>query len=254
MYAFSGLVLILLLGYLNFRNRIKMTKQKEEIQLQKIYQLEKDKQLVAVDSMLKGQEKERSRIAKDLHDGPGGLLAGTKISFMNLKEVLHLTGEKKNQYDKSLALMDNAIGDLRKIAQNLMPEALIKFGLNEALRDFCDATQLLSTVKITYTQFGEIRILDSTTEVFIYRIVQELVNNAIRHACASSILVQLTYNTDRTGITVEDNGKGFNEKILQNNKGSGMSNINYRVQYLNGTSDIISSPGNGTSINIELKA
>jgi two-component system, NarL family, sensor kinase len=252
-YSFLTLVALLFLAYLNFRNRIKITKQKEEIQTQKIQQLEKDKQLVAVDSMLKGQEKERRRIAKDLHDGPGGLLSGTKISFMNLKEALNMSRGMKQQYDKSLAQMDNAIGDLRKISQNLMPEALLKYGLNEALRDFCDATQLLSTVKITYNQLGDVRILESTTEVFIYRMVQELVSNAIKHASASKILVQLAYNTHRTGITVEDNGKGFDKNILQNNKGAGMSNINYRVQYLNGTADIISSPGNGTSVNIELK-
>lgn len=93
---------LLLLGYKNFQGRNKIFTQQQEIQQQKIIQLEKDKQLISIDSMLKGQEEERSRIAKDLHDGIGSLLSGTKLSFMNVREILSLKSEKARQFDKSL--------------------------------------------------------------------------------------------------------------------------------------------------------
>jgi signal transduction histidine kinase len=216
--------------------------------------LEKDKQLLIVDAMLKGQEEERSRIAKDLHDGLGGLLFGTKLSFMNVKENLALSAENSAMFDKSLSLLDNTIGDLRKVAQNLMPEALVKFGLHEAVRDFCDSVQSSSGIKVLYHELGEKRKQGKTAEVFTYRIIQELVNNVVKHAGASRVIVQLTMSKDKTGITVEDNGKGFNKNDMTDTKSAGMANINYRVQYFNGTSDILTSPGNGTSVNIELIA
>ena len=252
--ASFGLLAISFLGYLNFKNRSKIAKQQEEIQHQKIIQLERDKQLVSIDAMFKGQEEERSRIAKDLHDGLGGLLSGTKLSFMSVKESLRLSPEKAKQFDKSLSMLDNTIGDLRKVAQNLMPEALVKFGLNEALRDFCDLVQSVSGIKVLYYQLGEKRKLDNTAEIFIYRIVQELVNNTVKHANASQVIVQVSMSKNKTEITVEDNGNGFDKTILNQTKGAGMANINYRVGYFNGTTDIVSSPGTGTSVNIELKA
>ncbi len=251
--ASFGLLLISILGFKNFKNRNKILRQQEEIQQQKILQLEKDTQLISIEAMLKGQEEERSRIAKDLHDGLGSLLSGTKLSFMNVKERLNLPADKAIQFDRSLSMLDNTIGDLRKVAQNLMPEALVKFGLLEALRDFCDSIQTSSGIRMLYHQFGEKRKLNSTAEVFIYRIMQELVYNAVKHADATEVIVQITMSEGRTGITVEDNGKGFDKSILSHNKGAGMSNINYRVKYLNGILDIVSSPNNGTSVNIQLK-
>jgi two-component system, NarL family, sensor kinase len=249
-----GFLLLGFLGYRNFRNKQKVASQQEQIQRQKITELEKEKQLLAVDAMLKGQEEERSRIAKDLHDGLGGMLSGTKLSFITMKENLVLTPENAALFDKSINMLDNSIGDLRKVAHNLMPEALVKFGLNEAVRDFCDSVSGSSELVVIYQQLGEQRKLNSTAEVFTYRIIQELINNAIKHAGAKKIFVQLTTAPDKLSITVEDDGKGFSMNDAANSKGAGLSNIKYRVQYLNGTIDIVTAPGNGTSVNIELKA
>jgi len=245
----SGILLLLLslLVYRNFRI-------KQKLQQAKIAELEKDKQLLAIDAMLKGQEEERSRIAKDLHDGLGGMLSGTKLSFMNMKENLVLTPENATLFDKSLSMLDNTIGDLRKVAHNLMPEALVKYGLVEALRDFCDTVQSSTNLKIIYQPFGENRKLTNTAEVFIYRIIQELVNNAVKHADAKQVIVQLTTSSNKMTITVEDDGKGFDATLSANRKGDGLDNIKYRVQYFNGSIDTVTSPGNGTSVNIELIA
>jgi two-component system, NarL family, sensor kinase len=240
-----GIGLIGFLGYRNFRSR-------QKLQQAKITELEKDKQLSAIDAMLKGQEEERSRIAKDLHDGLGGMLSGTKLSFINMKENLVLTPENATQFDKSLSMLDNTIVDLRKVAHNLMPEALVKFGLDEAVKDFCSSIQSSSSLKVVYQQVGEKRKLTNTAEVFTYRIIQELVNNAVKHAKAKQIIVQLNINTHKLSITVEDDGKGFDINTLANSKGAGMDNIKYRVQYFNGTLDIVTAPGSGTSVNINL--
>jgi len=251
--SIMALLVVGYLGYIAFRKNQQLAHNQQALQRQKIIDLEKDKQLLSIDAMLKGQEEERSRIAKDLHDGLGSLLSGTKLSFMNVKENLILSAENAVIFDKSLDMLDNTIGDLRKVAQNLMPEGLVKFGLTEALRDFCESIQSTSGINVLYQDFGEIRRLDNTAEVFIYRIIQELVNNAIKYAEASQVLVQLTMSSDKAVITVEDNGKGFDQAILSKTKGMGMANIKYRVQYFNGTTDIVTAPGKGTSVNIELK-
>lgn len=247
-----GLLLISLLVYRNYRKGQQLAKNQVILQKQKIKELEKDKQLLATSAMLKGQEEERSRIAKDLHDGLGGLLSGTKLSLLNVRDNLVLTARDMALFDKSLSMLDNTICDLRKVAQNLMPEALVKYGLNEAVRDFCDSIKSSSSTEIKFQEFGRKRKLDNTTEVFAYRIIQELVNNAVKHAEASEVFVQLAMNDNKIGITVEDNGKGFDKNNIATNKGAGLANIKYRAQYLNGTSDIISSEGNGTSVHIEL--
>lgn len=256
--VFVGAILLLLLlvylAYRSFRSRQKIANQQQALQKLKIAELEKDRQILAIDAMLKGQEEERSRIAKDLHDGLGSVLSGTKLSFANIKENLIMNPENAVHFEKSLSMLDNAISDLRKMAHNLMPEALVKFGLNDALRDFCDSIQFSSGLHITYQQFGENRKVDSTAAVFIYRIVQELVNNVIKHAHARRVIVQLTMNPGKIAIVVEDDGKGFYKNGMKHAKGNGIANINYRVQYFNGNLDIVTSPGNGTSVNIELIA
>jgi two-component system, NarL family, sensor kinase len=255
---FIAFIIILLaigyLGYRNFTTGAQLAESQQEIQRQKIIELEKNRQLLSIDAMMKGQEEERSRIAKDLHDGLGGLLSGTKLSFMNIKEKIGLSPEHTLLFDHSLTMLDNTIVDLRKVAQNLMPATLVKYGLYDALQDFCDSIRAASGIKMSYQQYGIQRNLDSTAAVFVYRIIQELVSNAIKHAEAGSIIVQLSIGEHTTRITVEDDGKGFDKTMLNGNRGAGMTNIHYRVQYLNGQYDIITSPGNGTSINITLTA
>jgi two-component system NarL family sensor kinase len=248
----STIALLILgyLGFINFKKNRQIATQEQLLQNQKIAELEKDKQLATIEAMLKGQEEERSRIAKDLHDGLGGLLSGTKMSLINLKEPLDLTHENAGLFNKSLSMLDNAMGDLRKIAHNLMPEALVKFGLLEALRDFCDAIESSSGIKVLYQPLSTEGVLNNTSQIFVYRIIQELVNNAVKYAEAKRIIVQLTLDKNKTGITVEDDGRGFDINELSTSKGAGLANVRYRVQFLNGTIDILTSPGNGTSVNI----
>ena len=250
--AAIGLILFFLLGYRNFQNRQKVFSQQQQIQQQKIAKLEKEKQLQAVDAMLQGQEEERSRLAKDLHDGLGGMLSGVKISFSNMKENMIMDTEHTQIFEQSISQLDNSIRELRKVAHNLMPESLVKFGIIEATQDFCNSMSTTSKTKILFTTFGEQRIIGNTADLYIYRIIQELVNNATKYADASQILVQLTYATKNVMLTVEDNGIGFDKNILAKNKGIGLNNIQNRVDYFKGNLEIDTAPNKGTSINIEL--
>jgi len=249
-----GLLVFVYLAYRTIKSEQKVSRQQQEIQKQRISELEKDKQLLTVDAMLKGQEEERSRIAKDLHDGLGGMLSGVKFSFINMKENMILPAENLPAFDRSIAMLDNTIAELRKVAHNLMPETLVRFGLEEALKDFCNSIQSSTGIQVIYQQLGEDRKMNARAEITIYRIIQELVNNILKYAEATQIIVQLTRDDIKTSITVEDNGKGFDTTILDQKRGAGFSNIKYRVNYFKGTLDINSQPGKGTSVNVELIA
>ena len=247
-YILTGsLVTILVIGFLLYRNY----RQRQQLQQQKISELEKDKQLVAVDSLLKGQEEERGRLAKDLHDGLGGLLSGVKFSLSNMKDNLIVTPDNMAVFERSLDMLDTSIKELRRVAHNMMPEMLAKFGLDEALKEYSNSVTATKLVAVKYQSFGMDERLSSSTEVIIYRIVQELVNNILKHASASEVLVQLIKEGNRLSVLVEDNGKGFDTSILETNKGAGWSSIRSRVDYLKGRIDIHSELNKGTTVTME---
>ena len=240
------------LGYRNVRHRQQLARQQDELQSQRIRELEKDRQLVAVDSLLKGQEEERSRLAKDLHDGLGGLLSGVKFSLTNMKDNLIVTPDNMAVFERSLDMIDTSIRELRRVAHNMMPEMLVNHGLDEALKEYCNSINATKLLSVRYQSFGMVTRIDSSKEIIIYRIIQELLNNVVKHAAASEALVQLIKEGSRLSIEVEDNGKGIDESILEKNKGAGWTNIRSRVDYLQGQLDIKSDQGKGTSVNIEI--
>lgn len=254
---YIGAIIGLLMGgfllHRNFRNKQLLDKQFREIQWQKIQDLEKNKQLLTVNAILKGQEEERNRIAKDLHDGLGGMLSGVKLSLANLSDQLSNNNERSNLIRKTSGMLDNTIGELRKVAHNLMPEILLKFGLKEALGDFCHQIRAVSGMEVIYQFSGNEEGLSQSQELNIYRIVQELVNNVLKHASANQLIVQLAIENKLLLLTVEDNGRGFDVSAVNQTPGAGLLNVGYRVNYLNGTSDIVSEIGSGTSINIEIR-
>ena len=240
-----ALLAISIITYLYYKN-------KRKIGQQRIAELQKEQQLLRIEAMIKGQEEERSRLAKDLHDGLGGMLSGVKISFSNIKENLIMDGIDSKAFEKSIRQLDLIIEELRKVAHNLMPDALAKFGLKSAVKDYCESMQISSGSTIICEQFGPERNLGSMTDINVYRIVQELINNAIRHGNAEQVVVQLTKAAERVLITVEDNGKGFEIDSAGKIHGIGLNNIRSRVNYLNGKLDIESKSGEGTTVNIEL--
>ncbi|WP_160715104.1 tetratricopeptide repeat-containing sensor histidine kinase [Chitinophaga solisilvae] len=230
-----------------YRNNKKLSEQKEINYQQQLREMEQQQQLGISRAMLEGEERERRRVARDLHDGLGGMLAGVKIKLSNLgaghdhHAALHnIVGQ-----------LDSSMKELRLIARNLMPESLLKFGLETALKDLCESLRSEHT-QIDFQAFGIEPDIAEPVQVTIYRIVQETLTNAIRHANASEILLQCSQNGDAFFITVEDNGKGFDLSGIANAAGIGMSNIKNRVKYLKGKLDISSVLNEGTTINIEL--
>lgn len=243
--AFSILA-IALLSLRNYRNR-------QQLQQQRIVELEKEKQLLAAEAMLKGQEDERSRLTKDLHDGLGGMLSGAKYSFSNMKDNLIMTPENMQGFERGLDMLDSSISELRRVAHSMMPEALMKFGLNAALKDFCTGINVSGIIKVVYQSYGVDDIkLEQAASVTIYRIIQELLNNVIKHAAATKAVVQVNKEDNKLLITVEDDGKGFDTSLLKEAKGIGWTNIQNRLGYLKATLDVQSGEGKGTSVNIEI--
>jgi len=241
-----ALLIISLLGYRNYRN-------KQKLQEQRIAELETEKQLTATEAVLKGEEQERTRLAKDLHDGLGGMLSGIKYSFNTMKGNLVMTPENAQAFERSMDMLDSSIREMRRVAHNMMPEALIKFGLDEALKDFCNDINQSKALAVTYQSIGlEGATIEQSSAITIYRIVQELLNNIMKHAAAASAIVQVSKTGDNISITVEDDGKGFDPVILQGSRGIGWTNIQTRVEYLKGRVDVQSEPGKGSSVHIEL--
>jgi signal transduction histidine kinase len=239
---------ILVVGFLILRNY----RQKQKLQQQQIEKLEADKLLAATEAVLKGEEQERSRLAKDLHDGLGGLLSGIKYSFQNMKENLILTPENAGVFERSLDMLDSSIHEMRRVAHNLMPESVYRFGLDSAIRDYCADIHNTGILHIKYQSFGmDTPIPDLSVSVSVYRIVQELVNNILKHAEASYAFVQITRSDSALFVDVEDNGKGMDPDVISGKGGMGWRNINSRVEYLKGTLSLESSEGRGTSIHIE---
>jgi two-component system NarL family sensor kinase len=252
--AVGSLLLLLfsLLIYRNFKNRHQLLKKEKELQKQKIAELEKQHQLVAMQSVLKGQEEERSRLARDLHDGVGGLLSGVKLSMSNMKGNVFLSEENTQAFSNVIVQLDQSIAELRRVSHNMMPEALIKYGLKEALENYCENLNLSGKLKVQLQTYGMETRLDQNTEIIVYRIVQELLNNIIKHAEAKNVLIQLVHEGERFNLTVEDDGKGFD--INETKNGAGLANIKARAEYLDGNVDIVSKKGEGTSVNVEGKA
>jgi two-component system, NarL family, sensor kinase len=242
------MLIISLLGYRNYRHR-------QKLQFQRINELETEKQLAATEAVLRGEEQERTRLSKDLHDGLGGMLSGIKYTLNNMKGNLIMTPENAQAFERSIDMLNSSISEMRRVAHNMMPETLVKFGLDTALRDFCNDINQSGALNVAYQSLGMTDVnFDQTKGVTVYRIVQELLNNTMKHASAKNALIQLSYDHGQLSITVEDDGKGFESGILKRSKGIGWSNIQNRIEFLKGRWDVNSQPGKGTSVHIEIAA
>jgi len=245
----SGAIALLLIALLVYRTLV----QKQKLQTQRINELETERQLTATEAVLKGEEQERTRLAKDLHDGLGGMLSGIKYSFNTMKGNLVMTPDNAQAFERSMDMLDSSIKEMRRVAHNMMPEALVKFGLDTALKDFCADINNSGALQVSYQSIGlENLTIDQTAAITIYRIVQELINNTMKHAAAKTAVVQVSKTGNQLTVTVEDDGKGFDTAILNQAKGIGWSNIHNRVEFLKGNLDVQSQKDKGTSVHIEI--
>lgn len=241
-----SLIIIFSLLYREYKN-------KQQLQQQTINELEIEKKLMATAAVLKGEEQERTRLAKDLHDGLGGMLSGIKYSFHSIKSSLGLNTKNTTAFERGMDMLDTSINEMRRVAHNMMPETLVRFGLDTALKDFCNDINLTGAVKISYQSIGMAGFkLEQTAAIVVYRIVQELINNTLKHSSAINAIVQLSKMDEKLSITVEDDGCGFDSAILKTAKGIGWANIQSRIDFLNGTLDVQPTKGKGTYVHIEI--
>lgn len=241
---FGGGLAVLLLAFLYLNNILKNQKRANAF---KLTELEQQKELQVTKAFLEGEDRERQRIAQDLHDGLGGALSGIKMKLSGIQSEIHV-----KDFDSSLEQLDKSIVELRRIAHNMMPTNLLRSGLNVALMDLCSSLSCSKT-KIELQTEGLDHYLNQQQQVNIYRIIQELLSNAMRHANATEILVQCLQNERQVLITVEDNGVGFELKSPDMKKGMGMENVQNRVNLMNGTLEYDPMPGEGTIVNITLE-
>lgn len=230
------------------KNKQTIARQQAEIKDQIINKLEKEKELIAVQSTLIGEETERTRIARDIHDGVGGMLSGVKLTLNNMKGKQILDEESANLFGSALQLIDASVKELRKVAHNMMPEILLRSGLKEALDNYCRSIVAGGSIALFFNFHGEAYRLQQGFELMVYRVGQELLNNAIRHSAASRIVMVLIQADSHLSIAVNDNGKGFHAESAGKEPGKGLANIQARVSSYDGSLDIHSVPGKDTEV------
>ncbi len=242
----SSLAISALVMYLQkSKSQKELAVQKNIIQKSEIEQLKKEKKVLTMNAMIEGQEAERSRIAKDLHDGLGGLLSTVKAHFSNIQSEIQKI-EKINVYNKANELVDEACDEVRRISHNLMPGALRLEGLKTAVEHLGEEMSAAHPFSVRVESIGFNTRMEESKEVFIYRILQEALNNIIKHADASDVLVQLSETEEEYHFIVEDDGKGFDP--LQIASGLGLKSIQSRVDFLKGSLDIDTKQGVGTTL------
>lgn len=226
-------------------NRRKL-KAKAELQAEIIKQ-----QDIASRAVLDAEERERRRIAGDLHDGVGQMLSAALMNLNGLFSKLNLPNGTNLQAEQALALVNESYDEMRSISHQMMPNALIKSGLASAVKEFIGKLDK-DKLKVTLETVGLNERLDEQTETVIYRVIQETVNNVVKHAQASKLDIQIIKDEEGIAVTIEDNGKGFDKSKVDVKGGIGLSNIYSRVEFLKGTVDIDSTEGKGTLVAIHI--
>ena len=244
-YLLVGIACLVLFTALLVHARYKREKLKKEQQLQTEIM---NQQQLAVKAVMEAEENERERIAKDLHDGVGQMMSAAKMNLSAFEsEIQFRDHEQRTAYDKIITLVDESCREVRTVSHIMMPNALLKNNLGTAIRDFVDKLSNKQLQVHVYTEGLEQR-MDSNIETVLYRIIQECVNNAMKHAGASTLDISLIRDKDGISGTIEDNGKGFDAADKGKFDGIGLKNITTRIEYLKGTVDFDSAPGRGTVV------
>jgi two-component system, NarL family, sensor kinase len=239
------IIIAIVLSYL-FYNRYKLKKEKE------LNALIIKQQEIRSKAIIDAEEKERIRIAKDLHDGIGQQLSALKFNFSSLHHLFETDEAYEMKYATLIQMIDDAVKEVRSVSHDMMPNALLRSGLVAATREFIDKIAMNGLLKVDLQIIGLNKRLENTVETVIYRVLQEAVNNIIKHAQASKISIQLIKHENSLNLILEDNGKGFDTNLINEFKGIGLKNIVSRIEYLNGSVNFDSFIGRGTTIDIEV--
>ncbi len=221
-------------------------KQRQRLKNQEIETLKQNQEISNLEALIDGEEKERKRVAQELHDGLNGELSAIKYRLSGLEDI-DLNAEDRESVLKSIEMIDNACSQVRIISHNLIPTSILDFGLVETLGEYCEKVNNTQSLTMEFQYFGNPALVNKKSETVIYRIIQELITNIIKHSHATMAMVQLNFHKKELFITVEDNGIGFDVNVAK--KGLGLKNIYSRVQFLNANLEI-DSADKGTSFHI----
>jgi two-component system, NarL family, sensor kinase len=232
----SGLLILLAIIFVLVRSRLKK-KQQLLVTEKELYIRE-----AQIQASIQSQERERKRFAQDLHDGMGQLISALRLALHNVNKETSLD-ERISVVEKGENILNDMHNEIRSIAFNLMPQTLVKHGLVPALKEMGDRINGSNKVTITVTSFDIPVRLNEITEVSLYRIIQEWVNNVLKYSSAKQIQVQLTGYEEEINIIIEDNGIGFDVLNLENSNGNGWKNIKSRLSLIKGSIEIDSRQG-----------
>jgi len=230
-----------MLGYAQYRRRL--WRQEAQTQAQILKQ-----QDIAARAVIEAEEAERRRIATDLHDGVGQIMSAAKMNLSAFEGRADFKNEdEKRAFEKIISLVDIGCKEVREVSHNMMPGALLNNSFAAAVRAFIDKLDDHSLKVHLYSE-GFDESINSNTETVLYRIIQECVNNVIKHSGADTLDISLIKENGEISVTIEDNGKGFDPNSDQYHEGIGLKNIRTRMEYLKGTVDFKSEPGKGTLV------
>lgn len=209
-------------------------------------------QNIATQAIIEAEEKERSRIAAELHDGVGQMMSAAKMNLSVFEnEWSFNTDHQKTSFQKLISLVDESCKEIRNVSHQMMPNALAKNNLPQAVQDFIDKIDT-KVIKVSLYSDGDFGNLDKNVETMLYRVIQECVNNVMKHSGAKHLDISMMKDGDGIDITVEDNGRGFDTEKVLNQNGIGLSNIISRIKFLQGTVDFDSDMSRGTLIAIHV--
>jgi len=236
-----GLTLIIVFVFISYRNR---QRQKSTL-LQESNRQEKLRFKVMIES----EEKERIRIAKDLHDGLGQILSTAKLNLSGLEDSV----EKEDQHllNNSIRIIDEAVSEVRNISHNLMPTAIMNYDITTAISVLVEKINDSANIKVNFDKETFKLQMTKEMEISLYRIVQEVLNNMIKHSQTKQIDIVLSSENQEINLKIQDYGIGFDTAQIEQSNGIGWKNIYSRVSMLNGKIDLDSQIGKGTVIKIK---
>lgn len=203
-------------------------------------------------AMLQGQEKERKRIAKELHDGFGPLLSAVKLNVESFgNDLCEIQNETRLKLENTIQLIDSIAEEMRSLSHDLMPKSLIDFGLKASIEGLCSRINKASKIQVNFFAPDNDERFDPLVEFGLYRITQELINNALKHSKANNLTIQLVRHDESILLMVEDDGQGF-DFYEDKDKGIGLTNIEARTSALGGIFLLDSEIGKGVTATIEI--
>ncbi len=241
-----------ILSYLNIKRKQRIAEQEKELEVQKTSTLLKEQEINTINAMVQGQEKERLRIARDLHDDLGGTLAAVKMHIGNLQTHIDRKENPEQLLEKLNDLTSIAYNRVRSIAHERNVGVMADKGLVPAIKSLTEKISSARNLEISFETYGLTNRISNNLEITIFRFVQELITNIIKHAYATEATISMTQHDKELNIIVEDNGRGFKVGKLVEKDGMGLGSIERRVEFLEGTMEVDSTIGRGTHIIIDI--